>query len=1096
MSDLKVYQVFSTPLSEGAITFGRSDTYTDTVNCNPSQLFWDNNNHYLGIGTGSPAATLDVRGTVVFNDGGLSTADVRMEGDTDGNLFFLDASADQIGIGTASPGAKLDVRGSVIVNEDAGNNDVRMESQSQTHLFFLDASAGKIGINDSTPSRLLDVNGDLACTTIFGTSTTFIAGDTLYCGGGTGADNFFFDRDYAGGQFIIGYNTPRKVGATGAGIFQIYDNSTTRTILLQCKSSGSTGGQKEVSINDAQADVDFRWETDANDYGIMGDAGNANVTINGASVSAHYDLGLVGDGILMTKETATPTADTNYGKWYCKNDDKAYFQDGAGSEHELAYAASVITDHGGLGGLTDDDHSIYALLAGRSGGQTLIGSTLTAEDLTLQDNAVDGNTITVTQAIAAYTHVSNNGSDHSYIDQDVTSGANVTFGTIGCGTITSTGDLIVRDLGYLGSASDPDAIQIEADGDVVFTQDIIVNGGVLYTDTIGEDDSGQGVTIDGVLIKDTRIQEIDAIHRSVNDDHLTIAGGDGITSGCSLDLYGGAHAIAASDFSFKVGGVERFGYDESNTLFTFGQSIHVDGDITSDGGTIYTDTISEDDAGQGVTIDENVIKDGDIYNTVDDENSLLSGGNSPTSGSNILLYGGTHVTAAGDFVIRVGSTNRLWFDSSANLWTFTDGDTVEIDVLNEATASAGVTIEGVLLKDNDIVIPDGATIGSVSDPDVMTIDASGNTTFSVFPITPSAAPDADYEVANKKYVDDNIGGGSGSMTTVKEGGVQLGGADIVTLDFNGDDFNLTEDPDTEVNITINDAGIDHDATTNFVANEHIDWTSASDNFDTSGSISVDTINEHTAGTGVTIEGVLFKDSRPTYNDMAMNFIRASSQYLYMADSASTSITGDLSIECWIWLRQLPSVAGGSYTLVSKYETTRDDRSYRWDIVSTNDKMRFYASDDGTSAGTHFVIWEASTALIDVGRWYHLAVTFDISTETCKFYIDGNEENGSVVAGTTIGATIDDNASQFCIGNFEGGTSYCDMLIDETRLWNDICTQSEIQDNMKRQLVPANEANLVGYWRFENDILDETTNNNDLTNSGSAYYAGDTPFSFG
>lgn len=47
------------------------------------------------------------------------------------------------------------------------------------------------------------------------------------------------------------------------------------------------------------------------------------------------------------------------------------------------------------------------------------------------------------------------------------------------------------------------------------------------------------------------------------------------------------------------------------------------------------------------------------------------------------------------------------------------------------------------------------------------------------------------------------GGGSGSMTTIKEGGVQLGGTDIVTLDFDGDDFDLTESPDTEVNVTIN-----------------------------------------------------------------------------------------------------------------------------------------------------------------------------------------------------------------------------------------------------------------------------------------------------
>ena len=43
------------------------------------------------------------------------------------------------------------------------------------------------------------------------------------------------------------------------------------------------------------------------------------------------------------------------------------------------------------------------------------------------------------------------------------------------------------------------------------------------------------------------------------------------------------------------------------------------------------------------------------------------------------------------------------------------------------------------------------------------------------------------------------------MTTVKEGGVQLGGADIEILDFLGADFDLTESPDKEVNIVINDA---------------------------------------------------------------------------------------------------------------------------------------------------------------------------------------------------------------------------------------------------------------------------------------------------
>ena len=43
-------------------------------------------------------------------------------------------------------------------------------------------------------------------------------------------------------------------------------------------------------------------------------------------------------------------------------------------------------------------------------------------------------------------------------------------------------------------------------------------------------------------------------------------------------------------------------------------------------------------------------------------------------------------------------------------------------------------------------------------------------------------------------------GGTGSMTTVKGNGSQVGGTDIGTLDFSSD-FTLTESPDTEINIS-------------------------------------------------------------------------------------------------------------------------------------------------------------------------------------------------------------------------------------------------------------------------------------------------------
>jgi len=57
---------------------------------------------------------------------------------------------------------------------------------------------------------------------------------------------------------------------------------------------------------------------------------------------------------------------------------------------------NALLDHGVLLGLADDDHTNYALLAGRSGGQALIGGTASGDDLTLQStsNATRGDLIT------------------------------------------------------------------------------------------------------------------------------------------------------------------------------------------------------------------------------------------------------------------------------------------------------------------------------------------------------------------------------------------------------------------------------------------------------------------------------------------------------------------------------------------------------------------------------------------------------------------------------------------------------------------------------------------------------------------------------
>jgi hypothetical protein len=53
--------------------------------------------------------TLNTSGAVVFNDAGADV-DFRVEGDTDANLLFVDASTDRVGVGTSSPASKLHIQ--------------------------------------------------------------------------------------------------------------------------------------------------------------------------------------------------------------------------------------------------------------------------------------------------------------------------------------------------------------------------------------------------------------------------------------------------------------------------------------------------------------------------------------------------------------------------------------------------------------------------------------------------------------------------------------------------------------------------------------------------------------------------------------------------------------------------------------------------------------------------------------------------------------------------------------------------------------------------------------------------------------------------
>ena len=198
---------------------------------------------------------------------------------------------------------------------------------------------------------------------------------------------------------------------------------------------------------------------------------------------------------------------------------------------------------------------------------------------------------------------------------------------------------------------------------------------------------------------------------------------------------------------------------------------------------------------------------------------------------------------------------------------------------------------------------------------------------------------------------------------------------------------------------------------------------------------------------------------------AAGLASASSQYLYAGDSASLSITGDLTFELLVKFTSLPT-GGNAWFFSKSRDDGVNDRSYYFgitDVGSGNFNLRFIISPNGQySAGDdEVVLWTAPST----GVWYHLAVTWKASTKAVKFYLNGSQQ-GSDQA-TTAGAILD-NALPMSIGcTNAGGTpaGFLDGIVDEARIWNVVRTITEINDNKLNELTGL-ETGLNAYWPFE------------------------------
>ena len=283
----------------------------------------------LNVGTGN---NQELDGTLrVIEDGAGNDSSLKL---TKTSNTYGASFVGRVGIGTDTPDVMSHIK-------DSGNELLRLESSdagvsgANIRLYHNSASPadndelGRIifsGDDDSAENR------DYAKITAISTDVSNDSKDgklvfeTMQAN--TSTISMTIDSGRVGiGTSVPGYHNLNVTGNPGANSPVVYIESTRSTSGqnkgLKIK-AGSDGNEYTLHcIDESDADVFY-----VGGDGKVGIGLTPTVNMSGLSIES---------GIITIKETTTPTADTNYGKVYTKSDNKLYFQDGAGTEHEISF---------------------------------------------------------------------------------------------------------------------------------------------------------------------------------------------------------------------------------------------------------------------------------------------------------------------------------------------------------------------------------------------------------------------------------------------------------------------------------------------------------------------------------------------------------------------------------------------------------------------------------------------------------------------------------------------------------------------------------------------------------------------------------------
>ena len=172
---------------------------------------------------------------------------------------------------------------------------------------------------------------------------------------------------------------------------------------------------------------------------------------------------------------------------------------------------------------------------------------------------------------------------------------------------------------------------------------------------------------------------------------------------------------------------------------------------------------------------------------------------------------------------------------------------------------------------------------------------------------------------------------------------------------------------------------------------------------------------------------------------AATFVSASSQYFSRTDAAQVGLdlTGDHSLAFWFKLTSWAS--GDNFYVAVKWASS--DANFTYAISNPAGVSRINANlyNNANPANNHPYAKNAASAF-STATWYHAVFTYNLTTETMTFYINGSSL-GTVQDLTQD--TLHNSAGAFELGGSGVLASYSDMSLDEVGIWNRELTSGEV-----------------------------------------------------